>query len=39
MIYRSRDQRGVAMFIVLLVVSSLMTVGLLAIYLTIGETT
>ncbi|HTJ45779.1 MAG TPA: hypothetical protein VL463_26935 [Kofleriaceae bacterium] len=38
MISRPRDQRGVAMFIVLLVVSSLMTVGLLAIYLTLGET-
>lgn len=31
-------QRGVAMFVVLLVVSSLMTVGLLTIYMTLGET-
>ena len=31
-------ERGVAMFIVLLVVTSLMTVGLLAIYLTLGAT-
>ena len=35
---RDPSQRGVAMFIVLMVVSSLMTVGLLAIYLTLSET-
>ena len=34
----SRRERGVAMFIVMLVVSALMTVGLLAVYLTLGET-